>query len=41
MPEVEQLNHFFKVGGTLSLDAGSYIKRPADEELLQLTLYGE
>jgi len=34
MPESEQLNQFFKVGGTLSLDAGSYIKRLADEEVL-------
>ncbi|MFC2055774.1 AAA-like domain-containing protein, partial [Chloroflexota bacterium] len=41
MPEAEQLSQFFKVGGTLSLEAGSYIKRPADEELLQLTLTGE
>ena len=41
MPSPEPLNQFFKVGGTLSLDAGSYIKRLADEELLQLTLTGE
>jgi hypothetical protein len=41
MPESESLSQFFKVSGTLSLDAGSYIKRPADEELLQLTLTGE
>ena len=41
MPEVEQPSQFFKVGGTLSLDAISYIKRPADEQLLQLTLTGE
>ena len=41
MPEAEQPGQFFKAGGTLSLDAGSYITRLADEELLQLTLTGE
>ncbi len=41
MPEPEALSQFFKVGGTLSLDADSYIKRPADEKLLELTLSGE
>ncbi|MFN2177829.1 MAG: AAA-like domain-containing protein, partial [Anaerolineales bacterium] len=41
MPEPEALSQFFTVGGTLSLDAGSYVRRPADEELLGLTLSGE
>jgi hypothetical protein len=41
MPESEDLSQFFKVGGTLSLEAGSYIRRPADEELLGLTLSSE
>jgi tetratricopeptide (TPR) repeat protein len=32
---------FFVVGGTLRLEAPSYIKRAADEELLRLTVAGE
>ena len=32
---------FFVVGGTLGRDASSYVRRPVDDELLQLTLQGE
>ena len=32
---------FFVDGGTLSLKAPSYVKRPADDELLEHLLHGE
>lgn len=32
---------FFESGGTLSLDAPSYVKRPADDELLRQTMAGQ
>jgi hypothetical protein len=35
------LSGFFVVGGTLRLESTSYVSRPADEELLRLTLAGE
>jgi len=41
MSVAQDINTFFVLGGTLRRDAPSYIARPADEELLRLTLAGE
>ena len=41
MPDPSSSSNFFVVGGTLKRDAASYVKRPVDDEILQLTLSGE
>ena len=40
MPDPSSSSNFFVVGGTLKRDAASYVKRPVDDEILQLTLAG-
>lgn len=39
--DVRPPSDFFVAGGTLRLDAPSYVERPADDELFELTLAGE
>jgi tetratricopeptide (TPR) repeat protein len=41
MAKVLQSTGFFTVGGTLGREAASYVSRPADDQLLNLTLAGE
>ena len=41
MPDPSSSSNFFVVGGTLKREAASYVRRPVDDEILQLTLSGE
>jgi hypothetical protein len=41
MARAQKSADFFVVGGTLGLEADSYVRRPADEQLLDLLMAGE